>query len=188
VRRQRREPTDGALLAASRSGHGGFGEFYRRHRDTVLAFHMRRVGEPELAADLTAETFAAALAATHDPERALPEVPLAWLFVIAQRKLIDSYRRRRVEDSARQRLGMEPLALDDAALQRIEETARTTDVAYELARRLPADQFAALQARVLDERAYADIAGELGCSAAVVRMRVSRALKALRADFGVSDE
>jgi len=154
----------------------------------VLAFHARRVKEPELAADLTAETFAAALAAVHDPERSLPDVPLAWLFVIAQRKLVDSYRRGQVEDSARLRLRMEPVVLDDAALERIEETARRTDEALALARRLPADQFAALQARVLHEREYADIARELKCSPSVVRMRVSRALKALRANLGVHDE
>jgi hypothetical protein len=37
----------------------------------VLAFHARRVPEPELAAGLTAETFAAALLAVHDPAREL---------------------------------------------------------------------------------------------------------------------
>jgi RNA polymerase sigma factor (sigma-70 family) len=188
VRRAGRQRTDAALLAASRAGRGGFDEFFRRHRDMVLAFHARRVAEPELAADLTAETFASALVAVHDQERSLPDVPVAWLMLIAQRKLVDSYRRRRVEEAARQRLGMEPLDLDDTALEFVEATARSTDVAWELARRLPPEQFAALRARVLDERAYADIAGELGCSSAVVRMRVSRALKTLRADSAVHDE
>ncbi len=60
---------DRELLLASRDGDGGFGLFYRRHRDAVLAFHTSRVRDGELAADLTAETFAAALLALHDPER-----------------------------------------------------------------------------------------------------------------------
>jgi DNA-directed RNA polymerase specialized sigma24 family protein len=34
--------------------------------------------------------------------------------------------------------------------------------------------------RVLGERDYADIAGVLGCSASVVRQRVSRGLRRLR--------
>jgi len=45
---------------------------------------------------------------------------------------------------------------------------------------LPQDQRVAIQARVLDERSYPDIAGELGTSEAAVRMRVSRGLAALR--------
>jgi RNA polymerase sigma factor (sigma-70 family) len=171
---------DRALLRASREGAGGFDAFYRRHRDAVLAFHAQRVREPELAADLTAETFAAALLAIHDHSREPPELPLAWLFTIAHRKLIDSYRRGQVEDAARRRLALEPLVLEDEDIERIEATAQATDVASELARRLPPDQFDALRARVLDERDYADIARELRCSQAVVRMRVSRALKTLR--------
>jgi RNA polymerase sigma factor (sigma-70 family) len=186
--RRIQERDDLALLAASRSGRGGFDEFYRRYRDPVLAFHARRVSEPELAADLTAETFAAALAAVHDRSRSLPEVPAAWLFVIAQRKLIDSYRRGQVEDAARRALQLQPLHLEDADLERIEETARSTDVALALARRLPSEQYEALRARVLDERAYADIAGELACSSSVVRMRVSRALKSLRMALEVHDD
>jgi DNA-directed RNA polymerase specialized sigma24 family protein len=45
---------------------------------------------------------------------------------------------------------------------------------------LPADQFQALTARVLDGRDYVDIAGELECSPSVVRKRVSRAMAYLR--------
>jgi len=136
------------LLRSSRAGAGGFDRFYRRHRDAVLAFHAQRVSEPELAADLTAETFAAALLAVHDHERALPETPVAWLFTIARRKLIDSYRRGVVEAAARQRLALEPLVLEDDDVALIEAVAQTTDVASELARSLPADQLHALRARI----------------------------------------
>ena len=171
---------DRALLRASREGAGGFDAFYRRYRDAILAFHAHRVREPELAADLTAETFAAALLAIHDRSRELPDVPLAWLFTIARHNLIDSYRRGRVEDAARRRLALEPIVLEDEDIERVESVARATNVASELARRLPPDQYEALRARVLDERDYADIATELRCSQVVVRMRVSRALKTLR--------
>jgi len=180
VRTDRTALDDRALLRASRDGAGGFDVFYRRHRDAILAFHAHRVREPELAADVTAETFAAALLAVHDGSRELPDVPVEWLFTIARHKLIDSYRRGRVEDAARRRLALEPLVLDDQDIERIEATARTTNVASELARRLPSDQYEALRARILDEREYADIARDLRCSQSVVRMRVSRALKTLR--------
>jgi RNA polymerase sigma-70 factor (ECF subfamily) len=168
------------LLVASRADGRGFDVFYRRHRAAVLAFHLRRTGEPELAADLTAETFAAALLAVHDRERGLPEEPLAWLFTIGQHKFFDSVRRGRVEDDARQRLAFERIELDDADLDRINEIAAETDLLAHLENALPPEQFVALRARILDERDYSDIAGELRCSPVVVRMRVSRALKTLR--------
>jgi RNA polymerase sigma factor (sigma-70 family) len=174
------EDNDRRLLAASRAGKGGFDDFYRRHREAVLAFHAQRVPESELAADLMMETFAAALTAVHDPAREIPDVPAAWLFTIAHRKLVDSYRRGRVEADARRQLALDPLMLEDADIERVIEIARSTDVALELARLLPTEQFVALRARVLDDRDYADIARELQCSEVVVRMRVSRALKNLR--------
>lgn len=173
-------PSDRRLLVASRKSGSGFDEFYRRHRDAVLSFHAARVREPELAADLTGETFAAALLAVHDLERELPREPVAWLFTIAQRKLIDSYRRGRVEDEARRRLAFERIELGDEDLERVAEVARTTDLLEHLESVLPHDQFVALRARVIDGREYPDIASELDCSPVVVRMRVSRALKTLR--------
>jgi RNA polymerase sigma factor (sigma-70 family) len=172
---------DRELLGAARGGDApAFELFYRRHREVLLAYCAQRVPSPELAADLMAESFTAALVAVHDRDRPLPDTPIAWLFTIAHRKLIDSRRRGRVEDEARRRLELEPLSIEDADIARIEEIAYRTDVATELARALPADQFEALRARVLDERSYPEIARELRCSEAVVRKRVSRALRALR--------
>ncbi len=172
--------SDRELLAASRADGTGFDAFYRRHRDAVLAYHAGRAAQPELAADLTAETFAAALLAVHDRRRELPREPVAWLFSIAQRKFFDSIRRGRVEHEARKRLAMDRLELDDADIERISEIAEATDLLAHLAERLPADQLFALTARVVEEREYADIANELRCSPVVVRMRVSRALSTLR--------
>jgi RNA polymerase sigma-70 factor (ECF subfamily) len=172
---------DRELLAACRDGRDGFGVFYTRYRATVLAFCAQRVADAELAADLTAETFAAALLAVHDARRPLPDVPAAWLLAIAHRKLVDSYRRGTVRDDARRRLAMEPVVLYDEDIERIHSVADSTDVVATLAEVLSPHQLHAVRARVLDERPYADIAAELGCSQTVVRMRVSRALTVLRA-------
>jgi DNA-directed RNA polymerase specialized sigma24 family protein len=56
--------TDGELLAATVTDPEAFALFYRRHIRGVLSFFRRRVPGSELAFDLTAETFAAALEAT----------------------------------------------------------------------------------------------------------------------------
>lgn len=174
--------TDEDLLTATRDDPAAFGAFYRRHVDAVLAFFRVRTGDPELAADLMAETFAAALiAAPRFKRRREPAV--AWLFTIARRKLIDSWRRGRVEDDARRKLGLEPLELDDGGLARIDalvDESRDPLPLTRLMERLPPDQREALRMRVLDEREYAEIARELRCSEAVVRQRVSRATRALR--------
>jgi RNA polymerase sigma-70 factor (ECF subfamily) len=180
VRRTAAIKNDQDLLQSSRDGSGGFEAFYRRHCDVVLAYHARRVRDPELAADLTAETFASALLAVHDRGRDLPGAPVAWLFTIAHRKLVDSYRRGQVEADARRRLALEPLVLEDADLDHVTDVANDVDVVAMLASQLPPEQFEAVRARILDERDYAEIATELRCSEAVVRMRVSRALKTLR--------
>src|SRR5437764_15422259 len=107
---------DAALLAATASHPQAFAEFYRRHVHAVLAYARRRTGRPDLALDLTAEVFAAALEGS---SRYRPEggSAAAWLYTIARNKIADSARRGRVEDSARRRLGMEPLELTDAALE-----------------------------------------------------------------------
>ena len=139
---------------------------------------MRRVGDPELAADLAAETFAAALVA----RAALPRggAPAsAWLVGIARNVLASSVRRSQVEDRARRRLGMEPIALDDELLARIERLGGDARVEALLARLTP-EQSDAVRARVLEEEDYAGIAARLRCSESVVRQRVSRGLAALR--------
>lgn len=158
-----------------------FTALYRRYERPLLAFFFRRTGQADLAADLTAETFAAALAgrASYRPGSPVD----AWLFGIAHHKLVDSWRRRRVEDDARRRVGMEPITLDDDDLDRIEATVgRRVDV-DEILAELPAAQRAAVRARIVDERSYPEIAVELRCSEAVVRQRVSRGLARLRHQF-----
>lgn len=174
--------SDDELLRATPKDPEAFGVFYSRHVDAVLAFFRVRTQNAEVAADLMAETFAAALLAAprFKPRR---EPAAAWLFTIARRKLIDSWRRGRVEDGARRKLGLERLQLDDGGLERIEtlvDEARTANPLTELMERLPADQREALRLRVLDERDYGEIARELRCSEAVIRQRVSRATKSLR--------
>ena len=52
--------------------------------------------------------------------------------------------------------------------------------AVSLVEALPSDERAAVRARIVDERDYADIAAELECSESVVRKRVSRGLARVR--------
>ena len=158
-----------------------FGRFYDHHVHAMIGYFSRRTHDSELAADLTAETFAAALVARSRFRRASTPA-VAWLFGIAQHKLADPQRRGAAEGRMQRRLGMErvPLGAGDAEL--IELLGR--EVATGLVSHRPDDQRAAVTAHVVDDRSYAEIAAGEGTSEAVVRKRVSRGLSALRSRIG----
>jgi RNA polymerase sigma factor (sigma-70 family) len=172
----------GLLRRVAAGDEDAFSLFYREHLDAVVVFFERRVGDRELAFDLTAETFAAVVLSAGSYSGDAP--PVAWLFGIARNKLRESLRRDRVADGARRRLGMEPIALDDAALERVQERAGggESDLQRALAG-LPEATRTALLARPVEEQDYGEIAARLECSEQVVRQRVHRGLKQLRASL-----
>jgi DNA-directed RNA polymerase specialized sigma24 family protein len=96
-----------------------------------------------------------------------------------------SLERRRVENDARQRLGMQPLVLDDEAIARIVELS--DEPALRALDALPEHQSLAVRGHVLEESGYAELAQQLECSESVVRQRVSRGLRALRAELRRDD-
>lgn len=158
-----------------------FGRFYDRYVDMLLGYFSRRVRDPEVAADLTAETFAAALVARRRFRRARTPA-VAWLFGIAQHKLADYRRRGAVEDRLQRRLGIERPRVAEEDVELIDMLGR--DAAWQLIDELPPDQREAVRKHVLEDRAYGEIAIDAGTSEAVVRKRVSRGLGALRSRMG----
>jgi RNA polymerase sigma factor (sigma-70 family) len=120
---------------------------------------------------------AAASLRSYDASRG---TPLGWLFGIAINELRQAWRKGQVEDRARRRLALEPIVLQDEGLARVEEMVDDGALVQALAR-LPAAERLAIEARVLDEQEYADVAGGLRCSESVARQRVSRGLRKLRA-------
>ena len=174
--------SDEDLLVAARREPEAFAVFYRRHLSPVLGFVHARTRDREVAADLTAEVFAAALggAGTFRPRRGPAR---AWLYAIARNTITDSVRRGQVEDRARRRLGLRPLELTDDDLARVDELldeARGHTPATDALAVLASDARDAVVARVVEEREYDEIATELRCSPSVVRKRVSRGLAELR--------
>jgi RNA polymerase sigma-70 factor (ECF subfamily) len=156
-----------------------FGAFYRRNLDRVLAFCAKRTGEPELAADIAAEVFAAALIARRR-YRAEQGSPETWLLGIAAHKLTDAQRRGHVERRAQRRLGIPRIEWTDEDLARVSALGDGQPVVA-LLEQLTGEQRAAVHARVVEERSYEDVAAVLGVSEATARKRVSRGLATLRA-------
>jgi RNA polymerase sigma factor (sigma-70 family) len=175
-----RHGDDDLLRRIANGDDDAFAVLYRAHVNAVTAFFRRRVGDGELAFDLTAETFAAVVVDAGSYAGQAP--PVAWLYGIARNKLRESLRRSQVEDAARRRIGLEPIVLDDGDLQRVEERAAAGegDLARELGA-LAAPTREALLARLVEELEYGEIATRLGCSEQVVRQRVHRGLTRLRA-------
>ena len=141
-------------LLSARDG-ATFELFYRRYAERTLGYFVRRTHDAELAAALTAETFAAALTSRRR-YRADAGNASAWLFGIASKKLVDAQRRGYAERRARRRLGMERIELTDDDVERIEslvdaEAGTLIDV-------LVPDQRFAVEAHVVEERDYTEIA------------------------------
>ena len=146
-----------------------FGEFYARHLPGIERYCLSRLGDRDAAADLAAETFAAALVARRR-FRSDGTPAAAWLYTIARRRIIDLQRRRAAEARSRARLaGERPPAPEPE------------DAEPGLLRHLSPEQRAAIAGHVLDGHGYRELAARTGSSEASLRQRVSRGLGALRA-------
>jgi RNA polymerase sigma-70 factor (ECF subfamily) len=159
-----------------------FAALYDREARTILVFIARRTLDPELALDLTAETFAQAFRDRRSYRGSTEMEERAWLFTIARRQIARYHRRGTVERRALEALGAQMPEAHEDDLREIEEAAgldqlRAT-LGDELAR-LNDDQRAALQLRVVEERPYPEVADALGVSEQTARARVSRGLRAL---------
>lgn len=164
---------DRELLAAAGGDPDAFAAFYRRHVRTILAYVTRRIGVSD-AGDVVAEVFATALVHRRrfDPGRGDAQ---AWLIGIARHKLADATRRGVVEAQMCRRLGIR-LPVEEVIEPDVDDGA-------ELLKRLAPDQRRAVEARVLGDQSYAEIARRESVSEQVVRKRVSRALATLRSRF-----
>lgn len=171
---------DAKLLAATAAGdRAAFAAFYRRHLPAVVGALLRETRDRELSGDLAAEVFATALLGAGRYRADYPSA-VPWLCGIARHKVSESRRRGRAETSARLRLGIPREPLDDGDLQRVDDLASQAGSVLELVEQLPAAQRQALEARVIHERDYGEIAASLGTSEAAVRQNVKRALAWLR--------
>mgnify|MGYP001142744368 CR=1 FL=1 len=172
-----------ALVFASRRDPEAFGELYDRHAPAILRWFTRRTTSLDMAADLTAETFAQAYLsiATYRPERGEPR---AWLFGIARHVLSRSVRRRTIEDRARRRLGIEPVGVPDLAYERVEQLTDLVALRPALdgaMRSLSPRLREAVRLRIVHGLPFDQVAERLGCSVNAARVRVTRGVQQLLA-------
>ena len=158
-----------------------FEAFYREHVEDVQRFVARRVDDPRLAADLTAEVFLAAVGAAAG-YRSGSGVPAAWLCGIA-RNVVSSERRRagRERRATAQVEGRRLLDDDDIARmqERIDAEARSRALHAALCE-LPDGQRAMLELTALDGLTTGEAARTLGIGSVAARVRLHRARTTLR--------
>ncbi|HLW96741.1 MAG TPA: RNA polymerase sigma factor [Solirubrobacteraceae bacterium] len=167
--------SDADLLRAAGGDPSSFRALYERHADAIHGYFARRTREQDAAYDLTAETFARAWESRERFEDRAEGSAAPWLYGIAHHVLLMSVRKRRLERAAAERLGI--LATSDAALEPQEQWL---DGLEELLDELPDTQRRAVELRVFDDLAYAQVAHTLGTTEQGARVRVHRGLAALR--------
>ena len=166
---------DAAWALRARSDRAAFGVLYDRYVDRIYAYCRRRLQTQEAAEDATSQTFLKALAAI--PRYRLEAGSFrAWLFTIANRVVIDGFRRGKPEaplEGAAEVRDPEP-GPERQAIER--ETGREL---YALVDRLPDEQANLIQLRLagLTDR---QIAGVLGRSYGAIRVAQHRAIKRLQ--------
>ena len=168
--------SDAELLAASVKDAVAFRVLYDRYAERICRYHLRRSHDEDAALDLVAETFAQAWCVRRAFRDEAQGSAAPWLYGIARNVLLQSVRRERLEDRARQRLGA--LERSDRPLAAPEES--WLEGIDELLDSLPIEQRRALELRVVEDMPYDRVAERLAITPENARMRVHRALKALR--------
>jgi RNA polymerase sigma-70 factor (ECF subfamily) len=156
--------------------------FYREHVEAVQRFVARRVSDPHLAADLTADVFLEAIESAAGYRSDLGP-PRAWLFGVARNVLAMHVRRGIREARAVGRIQGRRL-LDPDSVQRIVERIDAERDARELLVALD-DLEDGLRAVVelvaVDGLTPAEAAAALGLTPVAVRVRLHRARRRLAA-------
>ena len=180
-------------MAEIASDPDAFERFYREHVEAVQRFVARRVGDPYLAADLTADVFVAVIESAGSYRRSRGE-PVAWLFGIARNVVADERRRtaKELRTAARIR-GRELVDEDDLASlhERIDRESAARALYQEL-RLLPTGERAVLELVALDGLSAGEAGKALGIGAVATRVRLHRARRRLRGrldplDLGTSE-
>ncbi len=146
----------------------------RRQYASVYRYIRRRAASREDAEDLTQEVFLAAAVALGQARLDAEAPPLAWLYTVARRRLID---RLRAAPPASAALDSDRLLGDSG------ERAYGPPIVQSLLeglRSLEEGQRQVIVLKVFEGRSFAEIAADVGVSEEACRMRFSRGLAKLR--------
>jgi RNA polymerase sigma-70 factor (ECF subfamily) len=158
-----------------------FRKLYADHGRAILTYALRRVGDPEDAADVLAETFLVAWRRSAD----IPAGPQArlWLYGVARRTLANHRRSELRRARLNERLRAE---LVDAISDWTPPDDGADEVVAALGRLDPRDR-ELLRLTAWEELSPGQAAAVLGLSAVAARSRLHRARRRLRRELENSD-
>ena len=176
-------------LGAGNDAATEFERLYRANVDAVTAYFARRAADPQVVADLTADTFVAAITSfgSFDPRKGTAR---SWVFGIA-RRVYASYCETYSQHQHRlQRLaGRRELDLDqvEQLLNRIDAERACRDMMAGLAA-LPERERAVIELVDIARLRPQEAAAALGLAPGTVRMRLLRARARLRKEAQHKDD
>lgn len=175
--------SDHELMLAVRAGElGRLGDLFERHHRPLFGFLARLTGSPETAEDLVQIVFQRILKYRHTyrDEGKFS----AWLYHLARRAAADHYQRARRVPLPTDPADFSTLS-DDATPGADEQTARRDDL--DLMQRalaiLPSEQREILVLHRFQQLQHDEIGRLLNITAGAAKVRVHRALTALRTKF-----
>lgn len=177
--------SDAQLVALAREAPAdALDVLYSAHKVRIYTFLLRFLGDPELADDVTHDTFTkayASLGGLSTGHRVLP-----WLYRIAHNAAIDHVRRKRRISWLRlgglARTAEEPTSPDEHG------QVPERELLQSILRRLPPENASALLLHAIEGYSYKEIAEIQGCSMTAVRSRIARARAAFREHYATNEE
>lgn len=172
--------TDDTLRRAAARDPDAFASLYEAHTARVFRHVQHRVGDPDIAEDITAAVFLRAWQAI-ERYRPMDGRPfLAWLFTIANNLIIDHFRK------ARHTVGGIDAERHASRAAGPEESAVTSDLGDQIhaaiARLKPEHQLV-VALRLIEGMEYEDIARAMNKKPGALRVTLFRALQTLRDDL-----
>jgi RNA polymerase sigma-70 factor, ECF subfamily len=148
-------------------------DLYPRALPAVYGYVRSRCGDESLAEDLTAEAFLDAVRAIR--AGTVADLTVAWLMVVARRRLVDHWRHQAVEQRHLQRVGHDAAEPVDPWDQHLDVVRTRAALAL-----LGPHHRAALTLRYLDGLPVAEVAEHLGRGLHATEALLQRARHALR--------
>ena len=176
------------IRASQRGDEKAFGELYNAYVHDIYRYMLYRVGNAEVAQDLTAEVFLRAMEGlARYQDREIPW--LAWLYRIAHARVVDHYRRTRRagehEDIDEVDVVVDPDLDSDLVMNFQQKKLR------EALLKLSSDQQQVILLRFVEGYNIQRTADVLGKSVGAVKMIQRRALQAMNAELtrqGISSD
>jgi len=153
-----------------------FTPLYEEYFERVFLFVSRRIGDRDLAADVTQQTFLNALANIHRYEfRGLPFS--SWLLTIALNQCKDVFRKsKKMRMVALEDLRLHELC-EDVTANQWDDWKRTLPAVLE---QLRADELRLIKLRYFDRRPFREVAEILGLNESTTKGRTYRILERIK--------